>query len=65
MWDGHSFEDRGEAGDRGCDNGPRGSYAQNCQNISTNNNTLQASCQKRNDGWRQTSLRNYNRCNLP
>jgi len=50
-------------GDRDDDRGPRGSYVQSCQNIATNGNTLQASCQKKNGGWRQTSLRNYNQCN--
>jgi hypothetical protein len=55
--------DRGRDGDRGNDRVPRGSYTQTCQNISTSGNTLQASCQKRNGQWRQTSLRNYNRCN--
>jgi CVNH domain len=54
--------DRGRNGDRGDDRVPRGSYAQTCQNISTSGNTLQASCQKRNGQWRQTSLRNYSRC---
>jgi CVNH domain len=55
--------DHGRDGDRGYNRGPRGSYAQSCQNISTNGSTLQASCQKRNGGWRQTSLRHYNQCN--
>jgi hypothetical protein len=54
--------DRGRDGDRGYDRVPRGSYAQSCQNISTSGDTLQASCQKKNGKWRQTSLRNYNRC---
>jgi CVNH domain len=42
---------------------PRGSYAQTCQNISISGDTLQASCQKKNGSWRQTSLRHYDRCN--
>jgi len=42
---------------------PNGSYAQTCQNITVNGNTLQASCQKKNGKWRNTSLQNYNRCN--
>jgi hypothetical protein len=54
--------DRGRDGDRGDDRVPRGSYVQTCQNISISGNTLQASCQKRNGHWRQTSLRDYNRC---
>jgi hypothetical protein len=57
------YGDRGQNGDRGDYRGPSGSYAQSCQNVSTNGNTLQASCQKKNGGWRQTSLRNYNQCN--
>jgi len=55
--------DRDRDGDRAYDRGPRGSYIQSCQNVSTNGNTLQASCQKKNGKWRQASLRNYNRCN--
>jgi hypothetical protein len=54
--------DRDRDGDRAYDRGPRGSYIQSCQNVSTNGNTLQASCQKKNGKWRQASLRNYNRC---
>ncbi len=57
------YGNRGQYGDRGDYNGPSGSYSQSCQNISTSGNTLQASCQKKNGRWRQTSLRNYNRCN--
>jgi hypothetical protein len=57
------YGNRDQDNDRGNYNGPSGSYSQSCQNISTNGNTLQASCQKKNGGWRQTSLRNYNRCN--
>lgn len=53
---------RGRDGDRGYDRMPRGSYVESCQNISTSGNTLQASCQKKNGQWRQTTLRNYNRC---
>ena len=41
---------------------PRGSYVQTCQNIVVSGNTLQASCQKKNSSWRQTSLRNYSQC---
>lgn len=48
--------------DHGYDRGPRGSYVQTCQNITMDGYTLQASCQKKNGGWRQTSLRNYNQC---
>lgn len=59
---GYRGNDRDRDGDRGYDRAPRGSYVQTCQNISTRGNTLQATCQKRNGQWRQTSLRNYNRC---
>jgi CVNH domain len=55
--------DRDQDGNQAYDRGPQGSYIQSCQNVSTNGNTLQASCQKKNGKWRQTSLRNYNRCN--
>ena len=65
---GNGGYDRGRDGDRDRDRdrggyqGPPGSYAQTCQNISVNGDTLQASCQKRNGGWRQTSLRHFDRC---
>lgn len=52
--------DRDHRGDN--DRAPRGSYIQSCQNISVSGHTLQASCQKRNGNFRQTSLRSYNRC---
>ena len=41
---------------------PRGSYFQTCQNIQVHGDTLQASCQKRNGGWKNTSLRNFREC---
>ena len=41
---------------------PRGTYVQTCQNIQVNGDTLQASCQKRNGGWRNTSLRGFRQC---
>jgi len=41
---------------------PYGSYTQTCQNVRVNGNELQARCEKRNGGWRDTSLRNYNQC---
>ncbi len=56
------YGDRGRDGDQAYDQGPRGSYLQSCQNVSTSGSTLRASCQKKNGGWRQASLRNYNRC---
>ncbi len=41
---------------------PYGGYMQSCQDIRTVGTTLQANCQKKNGKWRQTSLRNFNRC---
>ena len=41
---------------------PRGTYVQTCQNIQVNGDTLRASCQKRNGGWRNTSLGNFRQC---
>ncbi|SRR5579859_734190 len=41
---------------------PYGSYSQTCQNIRVNGNDLQASCQKKNGKWKNTSLRNFNGC---
>jgi hypothetical protein len=67
-WSDQGRNDQGRNGDygrdrnRGYDREPRGSYVQSCQNINISGNTLRASCQKRNGGWRQTSLRNYNQC---
>jgi len=55
--------DRGRDGDQAYNREPRGSYLQSCQNVSTSGSTLRASCQKKNGGWRQASLRNYNQCN--
>ena len=41
---------------------PYGSYSQTCQNIQVNGNDLRASCEKRNGGWRNTTLRNFSGC---
>jgi hypothetical protein len=56
--------DRGRDGDHGYGrNGvPYGSYSQTCQNIHVSGNSLQASCQKRNGKWKNTSLGNYHQC---
>jgi CVNH domain len=56
--------DRGPYHDRdhGYSRWPGGSYTLTCQNINISGNTLQASCQKKNGKWKQTSLKNYNRC---
>lgn len=43
-------------------NGPRGTFAQTCQDIHINGSTLEASCQKRNGKMKNTSLRNYQSC---
>ena len=48
--------------DYGRDGVPDGGYVQTCRDISSNGNTLQATCQKRNGRWRQTSLSNFNQC---
>jgi CVNH domain len=50
-------------GNNGYGNGlPYGSYSQTCQNVRVNGNELQARCEKKNGGWRDTSLRNYSQC---
>jgi CVNH domain len=41
---------------------PYGGYMQTCRDVQTYGSTLQASCEKRNGSWRQTSLRHFNRC---
>ncbi len=41
---------------------PPGDYVQTCRNIQVNGNSLQAECQKRDGGWRGTSLDNLNQC---
>ncbi len=41
---------------------PSGGYAQTCQNIRMNGNTLEARCQTRSNSWTQTSLQNVNQC---
>jgi hypothetical protein len=41
---------------------PGGSYTQTCQNIRASGDDLNATCQKRNGGWRNTSLDGYQSC---
>ncbi|MFO1056993.1 MAG: CVNH domain-containing protein [Dongiaceae bacterium] len=41
---------------------PGGSWQQTCRNSNVQGNTLYASCQKMNGGWRDTSI-NYRQCN--
>ncbi|HEY2360542.1 MAG TPA: CVNH domain-containing protein [Candidatus Angelobacter sp.] len=43
-------------------NGPRGTFAQTCQDIHINGSTLEASCQKKNGKMKNTSLRDYQGC---
>jgi CVNH domain len=41
---------------------PPGDYKLTCRNIRANGNRLDASCEKRNGNWRNTTLDNYDRC---
>lgn len=41
---------------------PQGGYTQTCRDIRTSGSTLLANCQKKNGKWKQSSLRNFNRC---
>jgi len=41
---------------------PSGPYEQTCRNIRVDGNQLNATCQKRNGDWRNTSLSNFNYC---
>jgi hypothetical protein len=41
---------------------PGGSYTQTCQNIRISGDELKASCQKRQGGWRNTKLDDYQDC---
>lgn len=41
---------------------PPGDYVQTCRNISVNGDRLNAECQKRNGGWRSTTLDDFDRC---
>ncbi len=41
---------------------PGGSYTQTCQNVRMSGDELNATCQKRNGGWRNTSLDEYQNC---
>jgi hypothetical protein len=41
---------------------PGGSYTQTCQNIRISGDELVASCQKRDGGWRNTKLDDYQTC---
>jgi Ni/Co efflux regulator RcnB len=41
---------------------PDGSYRQTCQDIRVDGDRLYAKCQKRNNDWRSTSLKHFDRC---
>ena len=41
---------------------PQGSYTQSCQNIRVSGDTIYATCQTMNSGWRETALRDFDRC---
>lgn len=41
---------------------PAGTYTQTCRDIRVYGNRLEAECQKRNGGWRQTALDNIDQC---
>lgn len=56
--DRHDDHDR----DHDRDRVPDGGYRQTCRDIHVAGDALQASCQKRNGKWRNTSLRDFRRC---
>jgi len=41
---------------------PPGDYKETCRNMRVNGSRLDATCQKRDGNWRDTSLSNYNQC---
>ena len=41
---------------------PPGDYRETCNNIRVSGNRLDANCQKKDGGWRSTSLTDYQRC---
>jgi hypothetical protein len=66
--DGRLVCTKGDDGDRGYYRGgwqgsyPPGDYVQTCRNVYMDGNRLLAECQKRNGGWRGTSLDNVDLC---
>lgn len=60
---GDIWNDNGDLACKGSGSGnvPRGSYKNSCNNYYTEGNRLYASCQKKNGGWRDTSI-NYRNC---
>jgi hypothetical protein len=41
---------------------PPGDYTRTCRDTRVNGDRLDASCQKRDGGWRNTTLKNFNNC---
>jgi hypothetical protein len=41
---------------------PPGNYVRTCRDIRISGATLQANCEKKNGKWRESSLRDFNRC---
>jgi len=61
---GYGYNNGGYYG--GYQNGlPQGDYVQTCRNIRTDGYRLDAECQKRDGGWRGTSLNNVDQCRSP
>src|SRR5258708_33308791 len=46
------------------DNTPRGGYAETCRNIHMEGDRLGAECQRRDGGWRKTSLEDADPCKV-
>jgi hypothetical protein len=63
--------DRDRGYDRGSNGGnwqsglPPGDYQLTCQDMRMDGDRLEARCEKRNGGWRSTSLDDVQRCNSP
>jgi hypothetical protein len=45
-----------------CQAQPGGSYRQTCRDVSVNGSTLRATCQDQGGNWRNTELRDFDRC---
>jgi len=66
----HGYNDRGYNGGPGYQgNGegglPPGDYRLTCQDMRMDGDRLEARCEKRNGGWRRTSLDDVQRCSSP
>lgn len=46
-----------------CQAQPGGSYRQTCRDVRVHGSTLSATCQDQGGNWRNTELRNFDRCN--